>query len=94
MLAHFWSFISYCDVLYHCAISKRMDIHIVHWGGGGDFHINLHGMCHFSGYHFSAKIPEQGIKIDQKLFAQEQSAIVFPIVFWKFLSFNNSETGC
>ena len=32
----------------------------VHVGGQGHFHIGLHGMCCFSGYHFSVKIPELG----------------------------------
>ena len=31
-------------------------------GGGGHFHINLYGTCRSSGYHFSAEIPEPGIK--------------------------------
>ena len=35
-------------------------------GGGGHFHINLYGTCRFSGYHFSALIPEPGMRIDQK----------------------------
>ena len=35
-------------------------------GGGEHFHISLYGTCRFSGYHFSAKIPERGLKIDQK----------------------------
>ena len=34
--------------------------------GGGHFHINLYETCRFSGYHFSAQIPEQDMKIDQK----------------------------
>ena len=52
-------------------------------GVGGHFRINLYGTCRFSGYHFSAKIPERGMKIDQKfrnglwLFVQEQKAIAF-----------------
>ena len=29
---------------------------------GGHFHINLYGTCRSSGYHFSAEIPEPGIK--------------------------------
>ena len=32
----------------------------------GALPINLYRTCRFSGYHFSAKIPERGIKIDQK----------------------------
>ena len=35
-------------------------------GEGGHFYINLYGMCRFSGYHFSALIPERAMKIDQK----------------------------
>ena len=35
-------------------------------GEGGHFHINIHGTCRFSGYQFSAKIPEPVRKIDQK----------------------------
>ena len=35
-------------------------------GPGWHFHINLYGTCRFSGYHFSAKSPERGMKIDQK----------------------------
>ena len=31
-------------------------------GGGGHFHINLYGACRFSGYYFSALIPELGMK--------------------------------
>ena len=34
--------------------------------GGGHFHINLYWTCRLSGYHFSAQIPERGMKIDQK----------------------------
>ena len=49
--------------------------------------MNLNGTCRFSGDHFSAYIPEYGLKIDQKfltrllLFVKEQWAIVFAIVF-------------
>ena len=31
--------------------------------GGGHFHINLYVTCRFSGYHFSAGIPERGTKL-------------------------------
>ena len=34
--------------------------------GGGHFHIYLYIRAFFPGYHFSAQIPEQGVKIDQK----------------------------
>ena len=44
-----------------------LDINLNHVRGGGvDIHMKLYGTCRFSEYHFSAYIPETGIKIDQK----------------------------
>ena len=36
-------------------------------GEGGGLAYEAYGTCRFSGYHFSAQIPEQSIKIDQKI---------------------------
>ena len=47
-------------------------------GGGGHFHMHLYGTCRFSGSHFSAKIPEQGIKIDYSL---KNNRVLFSLLF-------------
>ena len=65
----------------------------------GHFHINLCGMCRFSGYHFSAQNPEPGAEIDQKflnrlwLFVQEKYAIVPPMFSGNFCNLIISKKG-
>ena len=65
-------------------------------GGEGHFYINLYGTCRFSGYQFSAQIPETGydyLFMNNRLLFPRTINYCFAYCFWHFLWSNNSETG-